>query len=115
MFPNRLSKRQIIAGAVEKNATWIKSGCGFKSFNDFEQCLTLLPSKGAEWISKNLTPKANSPSWIPENVQFWMRDSLETLKMMVGDVRLTPYMKWAPEKIYNSKKGRIYSELWSGD
>ena len=115
LFPNRLSASQITAGAVEKNAKWIKPGCGFKSLNDFNKRLELLPSKGGEWVSKNLTRKVNSPAWVPENVQFWMRDSLETLKSIVGDVRLAQDMKWAPEKIYNSKGERIYSELWTGD
>ena len=39
------SGKQIISGVVEENAPWIKEGCGFKSLNDFNKRLELLPSK----------------------------------------------------------------------
>jgi hypothetical protein len=115
IYPERQSSRRIINGAVEKNAPWIKEGCGFKSLNDFNKRLELLPSKGGEWISKNISQTPASPEWAPENIQFWMRDSLETLRSIVGDVRLAPHMSWAPAKIYNREGERLYSELWSGN
>jgi hypothetical protein len=110
-----LSGEEITTGAVPKYAKWIIPECGFKSLYDFKKRIDLLPAKGSEWASKNLKPKQDSPSWVPQHIEFWIRDSLEILKGMIGDVRLAEEMKWAPEKIYNSKNERIYSELWSGD
>ena len=44
-----------------------------------------------------------------------MRDTLEVLEDIVGDIRLIISMKQAPEKYYNSSRERIYSELQSID
>jgi hypothetical protein len=70
LYPNPWSATQIIAGAVEDNAKWLKPGCDFKSLNDFKKRVELLPSKGGEWVSKNLSRKANSAEHVPENIQF---------------------------------------------
>jgi hypothetical protein len=34
---------------------------------------------------------------------FWSRDALPVVKELVGDESLAKDMKWAPEKLYNSK------------
>jgi hypothetical protein len=31
----------------------------------------------------------------------------------MGDIKVVEHMKWAPEKVYNSKGERLYSELWT--
>ncbi len=61
------------------------------------------------------TPSKTAPPWAPLSIEYWQRDSLEVLKDIVGDVRLSSEMKWAPEKLYNTQGVRLYSELWTGD
>ena len=101
--------------AISKSSTWINPECGFENIADFNRRLGLLPAKGGEWKSVILNPQNNAPRNASMNLTFWYRDSLEILRDMVGDKRLSPHIHWAPQKITNSKKDRVYSELWSGD
>ena len=115
MFPKPQTVQEISTRAVEKNASWIKPGCGFKSVGDFKRRVAQLPAKAGEWHSSIILPGEDAPVWAPRMSEFWKRDTLQVLEDMVGDTRLASSMKWAPEKYYNSSGKRIYSELWSGD
>jgi hypothetical protein len=112
LFPQPLSNKRIKAAI---DASWIAPGVGFKSLGDFKKRVNMIHAKGGEWFEANVLPGARAPSWAPLKVKFWMRDSLEVLKDIVGDVRLASQMKWAPERIQNAQGDRLYSELWSGN
>jgi Plavaka transposase len=115
IFPKRLSDNTIKHIAVEQYCPWIKPGCGFKSVADFRKRMSQLPAKGGEWRESFVLRGPTAPTWVPEFVSYWHRDSLEVLKDLVGDVRLAKDMKWAPEKLLNAKGERLYSELWTAD
>ena len=100
---------------MEKHATWISPGDGFQSYGDFKRRVDSLEARSASWVSKIIRPGIRAASWQPEIVKFWMRDSMIILKELVGDVKVADHMKWHPEKVYNSKGQRLYSELWTGD
>jgi len=115
LFPTPLSADRMKKGAVETYASWIAPGCGFKSSGDFKRRVESIPIKGGEWKSAYVRPGAQAPAWAPSGIEFWKRDRLQVLQDIVGDVRLAPHMKWAPERHRNSKGERIYSELWTGN
>jgi len=107
--------RRIEAGAVEKNTPWMAPGCGFRSISDFNKRVDSIPAKGGRWRNAFLDRFDNAPGWVPQQNEFWFRDSLEVLKDIASDSRLASDMKWAPQKNYNERGQRIYSELWSAD
>jgi hypothetical protein len=115
MFPEPLSNSRIRKLVVESNNSAIAPGCGFKSLQDFKSRLALLPTKGGDWKQAFVQLADPGSSFVPPKVEFWKRNSLEVLKDIIADVRLAKEMKWAPEKHYNLKQQRVYSELWSGD
>ena len=115
MFPEPLSNSRISKLVVESNNSAIVPGCGFKSLEDFKSRLALLPTKGGDWKQAFIQPGDIGSSFVSPKVEFWKWNSLEVLKDVIADVRLANEMKWAPEKHYNLKQQRVYSELWSGD
>jgi hypothetical protein len=114
LYPKRLSTIRIETIAVEKNCPWIQKEQGFRSAQDFLKRLDAIPCPGGEWLESNVILE-NSPSWMPTEVKFWFRDSLDALKHMVGNMDLSNDMKWAPARLFNQQGARLYSELWSGD
>src|SRR5216117_2939787 len=114
-FPSPLSNKMIRNIAVERHCPWIRHGKGFKSVRDFRKLLDQLPAKGGEWQQSYIMRGPMAPRWSPLMVTFWYRDSLEVMKDIVGDVRLTKDMKWAPERLVNGEGERLYSELWTRD
>src|SRR5579859_4944412 len=114
-FPAPVSNTLIKSTAVECHCPWIRPGYSFKSVADFKSGLNNIPAKGGEWKECYVTPKQITPVWAPPALSFWLHDSLDVLKDIIGDVRLANHMKWAPETLYNGKNERIYSELWTGN
>jgi len=114
-FPKPQGIQQIKRIAVERYASWIKPGCGFQSVKDYKDRMSHLPTVGGEWKSTYVCPGRAAPSWAPLEIKYYIRDSLEVLRFIVGDVRVANYMKWAPEKVWNHNREQLYSELWSGD
>ena len=110
-FPSPSANKMIRNIAVERYCPWITVGKGFKSVRDFRKRLDQLPAKGGEWQQSYITRGPTAPRWSPPMVAFWSRDSLEVLKDIVGDVRLAKDMKWAPERLVNGDRERLYSEL----
>ena len=80
-------------GAVEKYASWITPGYGFKSLGDFKRRVASIPAKGGEWKSAYVCPGDKAPGWTPLAIEFWKRDNMQVLQDIVGDVHLAPYMK----------------------
>jgi hypothetical protein len=115
LFPKRQSRAGVNNLAVEKNCPWIQTGTGFKSPNDFYQRLELLNYRGGQWRQSYVVPGPTAPTWRPNQVEFYHRDTFETLKYIVSNPKLQNHMKWAPERQFNSKGERVFSELWSGD
>ena len=114
-FPRPLGNQLLKRIAVEKYASWIKPGCGFQSVKDYKDRMTQLPTVGGEWKSTYVCRGPAAPSWAPLEIKYHIRDSLDVLRFIVGDVRVQNFMKWAPEKQWNNQGDRLYSELWSGD
>lgn len=115
LFPKRQSRTGVTNLAVERNCPWILPGTGFKSPNDFYKRLEKLNFRGGQWQQSYVMPGPTAPAWRPNQVEFYHRDTFETLKYIVGNSRLQNHMKWAPEKHFNSKGERVFSELWTGD
>jgi hypothetical protein len=40
---------------------------------------------------------------------------MAVLKDLIGDLKLAPYMKWYPEKLYDGSNRRVYMDLSTGD
>jgi Plavaka transposase len=115
LFPQPKSKSEIESFAVEKNCKWIISGTGFESYNDFQKRQRNIGERGPKWTSAYVRPSPTASAWAPYNVEFWMRDSMDVLKEIVADTRLANHMKWAPEKLFNDKNQRLYTDLYSAD
>ena len=115
LFPKPKSQADVEHFAVEKNCLWFKQGTGFESYNDFKNRVQELGESRQIWSSMYVRPTEEAPSWAPCSVEFWMRNSLDVLREMVADVRLGKDMKWAPEKLFNERNERLYTDLFSGD
>jgi len=115
LFPKPLDKKRQQRAIVEQYAKWITPGDGFQSLGDFNRRIGLIPSKWNEWRNSYVCPGPQAESWQPTMIEFWLRNSLDVLEGIVSDIRMASHMKWAPEKLYNSKGDRLYSELWTGD
>ena len=102
--------------AVEKNCKWIKPGTGFDSYNDFQRRIELLAkSYEDQWKCFILDPTEDWPQWAPQGLEVWKRDSLAALREQISDPCLAQDMKWAPEKLFNEKNERLYTDLFSAD
>lgn len=115
LFPTPLPKPRAELAIVAKHAVWAKPDSCFESWGAFQRLVQQVEAKGGEWRRYVIHRGDQDPMWYPVQIRFWARDSLELLKELVGDVKVVENMKWAPEKVYNSKGDRLYSELWTGD
>jgi hypothetical protein len=80
-----------------------------------------LPTVGPGWecdfinvIGDELDENGNP---IIEEVEFWRRDPVQCIQDLIGNPIFRDVMKYAPERIYRDKDGRIrlYGEAWSAD
>jgi hypothetical protein len=80
-----------------------------------------LPTTGPGWecdfinvTGDELDEKGNP---IIEEVEFWRRDPVQCIRDLIGNPIFRSVMKYAPERIYRDKDGRIrmYGEAWSAD
>ena len=78
--------------AVEKYMSWIKSGCGFQSVKDYKDQMTQLPTIGREWKSTYVCRGPAATSWARLEIKYHIRDSLDILRFIVGDVRVQNFM-----------------------
>jgi Plavaka transposase len=115
LFPTPLPRPRAERAIVAKYAVWAKPEFCFESWGQFQRLVQQVEAKGGEWRRKVLPRNDKDPLWYPEAINFYARNSLEILKELVADVKVAEHMKWAPEKVYNSKGERLYSELWTGD
>ena len=115
LFPTPISRPRAERAIVAKFAVWAKPESCFESWGEFRRLIQNVEEKGGKWHRKVLHRVDKDPSWYPVQVRFWERNSLDILKELVGDIKVAEHMKWAPEKVYNSKGERLYSELWTGD
>jgi hypothetical protein len=115
LFPTPISRPRAERAIVAKFAVWAKPGSCFESWGEFQRLIQNVEEKGGKWHRKVLHRVDRDPSWYPVQVRFWERNSLDILKELVADIKVAEHMKWAPEKVYNSKGERLYSELWTGD
>lgn len=115
LFPEPLPGPRMAKAILENKAPWITPGCGFKNMADFERRISEIPGIGGGWRSAYVKPGVGAEDWVPAEILFWSRDALPVVKELVGDESLAKDMKWAPEKLYNSKGERLYSELYSGN
>ena len=113
--PQILSNGIVKALAVQKYCPWIKEGDGFESVDDFRRKLDLLERRGGRWQSLKIHPHKDAPEWVPEAVEYQLKDTLEVLKDIVRDERLAPYTKWVPERLYDEEGRRVYADLWTCD
>ena len=88
---------------------------GFKNLQDYKNRMREIPEVGGRWIQGYINPNERAPSWAPTEILYYFRNVEDVLRRMIGDTRLATSMKWAPEKLFNSKNERLYSELWTGD
>jgi hypothetical protein len=114
LYPERLSKRRI-QGIVVNKYNRSLHGRGFKNFRDFERRVKLLASKGVQFKVYVFGRSIKAPGWAPTSIEVWMRDTLEVVKQLVGNVKWADVMKWAPEEVFNGNNERIFSELWTGN
>ena len=85
------------------------------NMGDWESHVNQVSAKEGQWERAFVLRSEKDPSWVSEALRFPKCDSLEILKEIVGDIKVVEHMKWAPEKVYNSKEERLYSELWTAD
>ena len=98
---------------LKKYASWGNPECLFETWGDWESRVNQVSAKGGQWERAFVLRSEKNPHWVPEALRFHKRDSLEILKELMGDIKVVEHMKWAPEKVYNSKGERLYSELWT--
>jgi len=115
LFPTPISRPRAERAIVAKFAVWAKPESCFESWGEFQRLIQNVEEKGGKWHRKVLQRVDRDPSWYPTEIRFWERNSLDILKELVADIKVAEHMKWAPEKVYNSKGERLYSELWTGD
>jgi hypothetical protein len=101
------------AHAVE-GKSYLKPGAGFPSVRDFHRKLTSLEVDG-EWKMQSLVRTENAADWVPDSIQFLYRDTVQMLKSIVANPRIAQYCKWAPERLYDGEKRRVYTDISSGD
>jgi hypothetical protein len=80
-----------------------------------------LPTTGPDWecdfihITGDELDDAGNP--LIEEVEFWRRDPIQCIRDLIGNPVFRNVMKYAPERVYCDKDGRIrmYGEAWSAD
>ena len=50
-----------------------------------------------------------------EPLDFYYRDPLECIKALLSQVHLSDTFVWAPERYYNARNERLYSEMHTAD
>lgn len=115
LYPEPLSKPRLERAILKTHASWGNPECLFETWGDWESRVNQVSAKGGQWERAFVLRSEKDPSWVPEALRFHKRNSLEILKEIVGDIKVVEHMKWAPEKVYNSKGERLYSELWTAD
>jgi len=116
LFPTPISRPLAERAIVAKFAVWAKPESCFESWGEFQRLVHSVEEKGGKWHCKVLHRVEKDPPWYPVEVRFWERNSLDILKELVVDIKVqAEHMKWAPEKVYNSKVERLYSEIWTRD
>jgi hypothetical protein len=88
---------------------------GFKNEKEFYDLLDKLEHLGNVWHLNTLNKRDDSPAWVPEEIKFYYKDSMEIVKHLVGDKRLEPFTRWAPAKLYDAEGNRVYTDLWNSD
>jgi hypothetical protein len=73
--------------------------------------IDLLPH-GLEWTTHEITIKGDEGE---EVVELWSRNSLDMVKILIGNPRFKNYMRFAPERQYTSESriNRVYGDAWS--
>ena len=115
LYPEPLPRPRLEGFILKKNALWSDSESLFEMWGDWERRVQQVSVKGGQFEREFVLRSAGDPSWVPAALRFHKRNSLDILREIVGDVKVAEHMKWAPEKVYNSKGDRLYSELWTGD
>jgi hypothetical protein len=115
LYPEPIPRPRLEGFILKKHALWANAESLFDTWGDWERRVQQVSQKGGQFERTFLLRSQRDPEWAPPALRFYKRNSLEILKEIVGDVKVVEHMKWAPEKVYNSKGDRLYSELWTGD
>jgi hypothetical protein len=50
-----------------------------------------------------------------EQLEFYSRDSIESIRSLYGDPRFAQQLAFAPERHYTEARTRVYNEMYTGD
>lgn len=80
-----------------------------------------LPLAGPGWacdfVKIEGDERDDAGNCVIEEVELWRRDALECVKDLISNPAFRSVMKYAPERVYRDKNGkiRVYGETWSAD
>ncbi|KAG9076840.1 hypothetical protein FRC06_009249 [Ceratobasidium sp. 370] len=85
----------------------------WKNIKQFETEVDNLPH-GPEWCRETIRVPTDDGE---EVLDLWKRDVVGMVEMLVRDRRFMRYMRFAPERHWNSEERveRVYDEMWSGE
>jgi hypothetical protein len=109
------SNANIKKWGVESENPTFKPGDRFASVPDFHRHLDAMDQIGGLWTEGLIDRAADDDSWVPHQMKFWFKDSMEVLKDIVGNPKVVDHTKWHPERIIQKDGSRKYTEMWTGD
>jgi len=86
----------------------------FKTIGEFHRKLESLDCD-EEWCMKTLERLKDAAEWVPDSIPFYYRDSLQALRSIVSNPRVAEYCKWEPQKFFDAKENRVYTDVFSGN
>ncbi|KAF9465842.1 hypothetical protein BDZ94DRAFT_1145452, partial [Collybia nuda] len=87
-------------------------GLSFRNIRALHQKLDSIPEKAGPWYTKTLCFK-DKPD---QKFTIQHQDVIQCIKSLWGDPAFTDHLVYQPRRVFsdNTRKNRIYSELWTG-
>jgi Plavaka transposase len=111
-----LRERSLVAAfALQKNNQHYSEGSGFKNLADYYRKLDAIEQRGGSWFQASVAAWEGAPNWMPLETPFQFKDTMAVLKDLVGDPRYVEHLKWGPQKLYDAKGIRVYTDIYTGN